>query len=160
MTHPSLGLAPRDTTAGDPAAAAAVDAARARLADRALEAAVAADPTIATRYEERALRRLLVDAGTLIETVSRSIASGDAGITRGWCETAVPVYRRHGVSMDDLATLAEGVREAVVATLNPDAAAHANAALDGAVEVFRWHRRLGGDTRPRNRILKAIYKGA
>jgi hypothetical protein len=25
---------------------------------------------------------------------------------------------------------------------------------------LKWHRRLGGDTRKRNRILKAIYKGA
>jgi hypothetical protein len=26
--------------------------------------------------------------------------------------------------------------------------------------VLKWHRRLGGDTRKRNRILAAIYKGA
>jgi len=26
--------------------------------------------------------------------------------------------------------------------------------------VLKWHRRLGGDMRKRNRILKAIYKGA
>jgi len=25
---------------------------------------------------------------------------------------------------------------------------------------LKWHRRIGGDTRKRNRILAAIYKGA
>ena len=35
----------------------------------------------------------------------------------------------------------------------------ADAALDAAIEVFRFHRRLAGDARKRNPILAAIYKG-
>jgi hypothetical protein len=44
--------------------------------------------------------------------------------------------------------------------LDPREQATANAALDTAIKVFRWHRRLAGDARKRNRILQAIYKGA
>ena len=36
----------------------------------------------------------------------------------------------------------------------------ADAALDEAIAVFSWHRRLAGDARKRNPILAAIYKGA
>jgi len=160
MSHPSLGLPPRDMTAGAPAAAAAVLAARDRLATRAFEAAVAADPSLKERHTEAALRRLLGDTGTLIESVSGSIASGDAGLTRGWAEMAVPVYRRHAVPMDDLATIANAIRSALESMLAPDVLPLANAALDGAIEVFHWHRRLGGDARKRNRLLHFIYKGA
>ena len=160
MSHPSLGLPPRDMTAGDPAAAAALHAGRARLAGRAFETAVAADPSLVQRHDQPALQRLLDDTATLIETVSRSVASGDPGLTRAWAEMAVPVYRRHRVSMDDLATIANAVGTVLDATLAPEAAAHASAAIAAAVDVYHWHRRLGGDARKRNRILHAIYKGA
>jgi hypothetical protein len=36
----------------------------------------------------------------------------------------------------------------------------ANAVIDAAIEGFRWHRRIAGDARKRNRLLQAIYKGA
>jgi hypothetical protein len=147
-------------TAGAPAAAAAVLAARDRLAARAFEAAVAADPSLTDRHGEAALRRLMGDTATLIETVARSIAAGDPGLVRAWAEMAVPVYRRHAVPMDDLATVANGVRSVLDAMLPTDADAHANAAIDAAVRVFRWYRRLGGDARKRNRLLAFIYKGA
>ena len=62
--------------------------------------------------------------------------------------------------MDDLTRFAEGFRAALQAVLGPVEQASANAALDAAIEVFRWHRRLAGDARRRNRILLAIYKGA
>jgi len=44
--------------------------------------------------------------------------------------------------------------------LGPEEQAPANDALDAAIEVFRWHRRLAGDARKRNKILEFIYKGA
>jgi hypothetical protein len=28
------------------------------------------------------------------------------------------------------------------------------------IDRFRWHRRIAGDARKRNRLLAAIYKGA
>ena len=35
-----------------------------------------------------------------------------------------------------------------------------HAAIDAANAVFKWHRRIAGDARKRNRLLQAIYKGA
>jgi len=147
-------------TAGAPAAAAAIEAARERLAARAFEVAVAADPSLKDRHDEAALRRLLRDTATIIEVVASAIASGDPGVVRSWADAAVPVYRRHAVPMDDLATIANGVRSVLDAALAPAAAAWSNAAIDAAIEVFRWNRRLGGDARKRNRLLAALYKGA
>jgi hypothetical protein len=81
-------------------------------------------------------------------------------MVRTWVDTAVPVYRRHAMPMDDLATIVNGSRVVLDATLPPAAAVHSNAAIDAAIEVLRWNRRLGGDARKRNRLLAAIYKGA
>ena len=33
-------------------------------------------------------------------------------------------------------------------------------AVTAMIDRFKWHRRLAGDGRKRNRILAAIYKGA
>ena len=30
---------------------------------------------------------------------------------------------------------------------------------DGAIEEFRWHRRLAGDARKKNAFLQFLYKG-
>jgi len=69
VSHPSLGLPPIQRTAGLPPAAARVDAARARLATRALEIAIDRDPTLRERYDEIGLRRLLRDTVALIDRV-------------------------------------------------------------------------------------------
>ena len=62
--------------------------------------------------------------------------------------------------MDDVTDLYEGLRIAVASTLTGEAATFADATLGEGIAVLKWHRRLGGDTRKRNRILAAIYKGA
>ena len=36
----------------------------------------------------------------------------------------------------------------------------AGLALDEAIAVFRWHRRLAGDARKKNAFLQWLYKGA
>jgi hypothetical protein len=160
VSHPSLGLPPRDLAAGRPASADAIRVARARLAARALEVAVGADPTIRTRYDDLGLRRLLHDAEVLLDQVATAAAAGDIRGVTGWAETVVPLFRRRSVPMDDLVALAEGCRRAIAATLVPGEDDTAQAAIDEAIRVFRWHRRLGGDARRRNRLLHAIYKGA
>ena len=160
MTHPSLGRPPRDLTAGRPSAAGAIQAARSRLAARALEIAVDRDPTIRARYDEIGLRRLLNDAEVLLGRVAVAVASDDPAVVASWAEQVPPVYRRRAVPMDDLVALADGCREAIEAILPPGDEAVAAAALEEAARVFRWHRRLGGDARRRNRLLHAIYKGA
>jgi hypothetical protein len=35
----------------------------------------------------------------------------------------------------------------------------ADRALDAAIEVYRWHRRLAGDARKKNALLQLLYKG-
>ncbi|MFZ5854597.1 MAG: hypothetical protein ACOYXS_08880 [Chloroflexota bacterium] len=160
MSHPALGLPPRDLDAGFPEAAARLQASRSRLSARALEAALAADPTLLERYDELGLRRLLHDAEVYLDQISRAVASADPDHGTHWAEMVHPVYRRRRVPLDDLVTLGEGLRLAIASVLSPAEQAIADRAIDGATLVFRKMRRLGGDARRRNPILAAIYKGA
>jgi len=160
VSHPSLGLAPPDLTAGYPVAADRLRQNRERLAGQALAIAVDRDPTLGDRHDELALRRLLRDAGVLVDRVALSVAGNDPHWTREWADWIAPILRRRKVPMDDLVSVAEGLRRAAYAVLTPAERLPADAALDEAVKVFRWYRRLAGDARKRNRILAAIYKGA
>jgi hypothetical protein len=160
VTHPSLGLPPPDSAAGFPAAADALLAARSRLAARAIEATLAADPTLGERHDAVALRNLRRDAGAVLEMVAKCLATGDLELARRWAEQVVPVLRRRAVPMDDLVAVANAIRSVVDAALPADAFSLASAALDAAIDVFRWHRRIGGDARRRNRLLAFLYKGA
>ncbi|HEU4572052.1 MAG TPA: hypothetical protein VFR93_05150, partial [Candidatus Limnocylindrales bacterium] len=137
-----------------------VRAARPRLAARALEIAVSLDPTLTDRYDELGLRRLQRDAETYLERIALAVAANDPSFASQWAEWVVPTYRRRKVPMDDLVTLSEGIRGAIPGVLAPYERPGADAALDAAIAVFRWHRRLGGDARRRNPILAAIYRGA
>jgi hypothetical protein len=160
VTHPSLGLPPPDLTAGHPAAAAAVRAARGRLAARALEFAVDADPTFRGRYSELALRELLADAGAFADRLADAIGSGDPSMTASWAEHLAPRYRKRNVPMDDVIGIAHGLRAAAANVVVPDALPALDAAIDPAVAAFRWHRRLAGDARKRHPVIAFIYKGA
>lgn len=159
MSHPSLGLPPQDMTAGLPEAAARIAAARERLAGRALEVALAATPSLGERYDEAGLRQLLRDAELLVDRVALSVGSGDPRFTRGYADMLSPQYRRRKVPLDDLIALCEGIRAALPGVLTPDERGSAGAALDAAIEVFRWHRRLAGDARKKNALLQFLYKG-
>jgi hypothetical protein len=130
------------------------------LAARALEIAVENDPTMRERYDEIGLRRLLRDAETLLEQVAACVASGDSAPIRSFADWVAPLYRRRSVPMDDLIQLAEGLRAAAATVLAGPELTAANAVIDAAIEGFRWHRRIAGDARKRNRLLQAIYKGA
>lgn len=160
VSHPSLGLPPRDLTAGYPEAAARIRSNAPRLAARALAVAMDADPTIRTRYDEAGQRHLLRDTELLAERVALSVAAGAANPAAEYAEMTAPVYRRRRVPMDDLVALCEGLRAALPGVLATDQLPTARAALDAAIEVYRWHRRLAGDARKRNRLLQFLYKGA
>lgn len=146
-------------TAGFPDAARRLQADRSRLAGRAVGIAIDLDPTIAERYDELGLRRLVRDAEVYIDAIAVSVASDDPAYARNWAETAAPVYRRRRVPMDDLVTLGEGIRRAIATVLAPVERVAADEALDEAGRRYHALRRLGGDARRRNRILAAIYKG-
>lgn len=159
MSHPTLGLPPRDLRAGFPDAARRLADDRLRYATRALEFVASEDPTLVERYDELGLRRLLNDAAVLADALAVALASADAEHLRHWADTSVAPYRRRRVPMDDLVALAEGLRRAIASTLAADERELADDALDRAIAVWRSARRLGGDARRRNRILAALYKG-
>jgi hypothetical protein len=159
VTHPSLGLPPRSLQAGFPDAAARLRANRAALAVRALEVAVDADPTLRTRYDDVGLRNLLRDAEVHVDRLALCVAGNDPFWLEHFADMTATVFRRRGVAMDDVVQLMEGLRVGARGVLAPEEMVPADAALDEAVRVYRWYRRLSGDARKRNRILDAIYKG-
>ena len=160
MSHPLHGARPVDRTAGFPAAARLLTADWERIAGSAITAAVERNPELPARLGEIGLRHLLRDGEVVLEKLAESLASGSTSPLRLFTEHATPTWRRRRISMDDVTDLYEGLRLAVPALLPSDAAPLADAALCDGIAVLRWHRRLGGDRRKRNRILAALYKGA
>jgi hypothetical protein len=160
VSHPSLGLPPVDRSGGLPPVAGRIDAGRDALAARALEIAIDRDPTLRDRFDEVGFRQLLRDTATLLDRVVEAVAQDDVEPARTFAEAVAPVYRRRKVPMDDLINLATSVREAIGALLPVADMPAVDAAVDAMIDRFKWHRRLAGDARKRNRILAAIYKGA
>jgi len=160
VSHPSLGLPPPPHPAELPVAAARLSAARDRLAMRALEIAIDRDPTIRDRYDEIGLRRLERDTAVLIDRAVEAIVDGDAERARIFGESVPTMYRRRAVPMDDLINLAESSRAAIGAMLPRADMPLVDGAIDALIERFRWNRRIAGDARKRNRLLRLLYKGA
>ena len=160
MSHPSLGLPPPNLSAGNPAAAAAIRSGGPRLRARALAAARDLDPTFADRHTALTQRMLLADLDAFADRLTTAIASGDPGAMATFADLVAVRYRKRKVGMGDLVTLCEGLRRSAVAVVEPDAVPAVDAAIDAAIEVFKWYRRLAGDARKRNPLLAFIYKGA
>ena len=159
VSHPSLGKPPRSLQAGYPDAAERLRAGRAALAVRALEVAVDADPTMRTRYDEAGLRNLLRDAEVHVDRLALCVAASDSHWLGHFADQTATVFRRRRVGMDDVVRLMDGLRAAVRGVLSADEMVPADEAIDEAVKVYRWYRRLSGDARRKNPILDAIYKG-
>lgn len=159
VSHPALGRPPRSLQAGSPDAAARLRTSRAALAARALQVALDADPTMRTRYDELGLRNLLRDAEVHVDRLAMCLAGGDSHWLKTFADQAATVFRRRRVGMDDVVRLMEGLRSAARGVLSADETAVADAALDEAVKVYRWYRRLSGDARKRNPILDKLYRG-
>jgi hypothetical protein len=160
VSHPSLGLPPRDLNAGDTAAAAALRRGGARLRARALEAALDLDPKIADRYSELVRAALLADLEAFVDRLVTALASGDPHAMATFADLVAVRYRKRKVSMDDVVTLCEGLRRAAAAVVGPASVPAVDAAIDEAIAVFKWHRRLAGDARKRHPLIAFIYKGA
>jgi hypothetical protein len=155
-----LGQPPRSLHAGFPDAAARLRSERGRLAARALEVAVDGDPTMHTRHTETSLRNLLKDAEVFIDRLALCVAGNDSHWLKEFADMSAPVFRRREVPLDDVIRLLEGIRAGARGVLSEAETVPADAALDEAVAVFRWYRRLAGDARKKNRLIAAIYKGA
>jgi hypothetical protein len=158
VSHPSLGRPPLDQTAGDPAAAAALRRSAGRLAARALEEAVAADPTLRERTDDLRLQRFLRDLETLLGKLA--VATGEPEVARAYAESTVPIFRRRTLSADDVINGLEGIRRAAAAVVAAPSMPAVDAAIDAMIEAYRWHRRLAGDGHRRNPVAAFIYKGA
>jgi hypothetical protein len=91
--------------------------------------------------------------------VARSLETGDVAATREYAEWTAPLYRRRRVPLDDLIRLCEGLRAAFPTVLAPGELPDASAALDAAIAVYKWHRRIAGDARKKNALLQLLYKG-
>ena len=160
VSHPTLGHPPRSLSAGFPDAAARLRGQRSRLAARALEVAVDGDPTFRDRYDETALRSLLLDTEVFVDRLAQCVAGNDPHWLKEFADQTATVFRRRKVAMDDVVRLLEALRAGARSTLSEAEAVPADEAIDEAVKVFRWYRRLAGDARRKNPLVTAIYKGA
>jgi hypothetical protein len=160
VSHPSLGLPPPDLSAGDPAAAAALRRGGPRLRARAFAAALDIDPTMADRHDELVRSALLADLEAFVDRLITAIASADPHAMATFADLVAVRYRKRRIPMDDIVTLCEGLRRAAAAAVEPSAVPVVDEAIDEAITVFKWHRRLAGDARKRNPFLAFIYKGA
>jgi len=160
MSHPLHGARPLDRTAGFPSVVAPLTAQWEQLAGRAIVAAVERNPELRDRVGDLGLRHLMRDAQVVLEKLAESVASGSITPLKSFTEHGTPTWRRRRISMDDVTDLYEGLRIAVATVLAGEAAEFADRALLEGIAVLKWHRRLGGDMRKRNRILAALYKGA
>ena len=160
MSHPSLGLPPRDHRAGDPASAAALRRGGARFRTRAFAAALDLDPTLADRHTELERQALLSDLEAFVDRLATAVSTDHPHAMAMFADLVAVRYRKRKVPMDDLITLCNGLRRAAASVVEPIAMAPIDAGLDEAIAVFKWHRRLAGDARKRNAFLAFIYKGA
>jgi hypothetical protein len=159
VSHPSLGLAPRSLQVGFPDAADRLRAQRVPLAARALEVAIDADPTIRARFDDAALRGLLKDTQVHVDRLALCVAGNDSHWLKEFADQTAPVFRRREVPMDDVCRILEGLRTGARGVLSEEEMVPADAALDEAVTVYRWYRRLSGDARKKNPIIEKLYRG-
>jgi hypothetical protein len=160
VSHPSLGLPPPATATAWADVARHIRENAPQLAARALAVAIDRDPTLRERYDEIGLRERLHDAELLAERIATAVAEDDPSVAGEYADWTSPMYRRKRVPLDDLINLCEGLRAAIAGASAPSVAAAADAAIDAAIAQYKWHRRLAGDARKRNRLLQFIYKGA
>jgi hypothetical protein len=160
VSHPSLGLPPPATTTAWSDVARHIRDGAPQLAARGLAVAMDRDPTLRERYDDIGLRERLRDAELLAERIAAAVAEDDPGVAGEYADWTSPMYRRKRVPLDDLINLCEGLRAAIAGASAPSVAAAADAAIDAAIAQYKWHRRIAGDARKRNRLLQFIYKGA
>jgi len=153
-------MPPRDLHAGDRAAAAAIRAAGARLRARALAAALDIDPTMKDRHDDIVLQALESDLQAFVDRLIIAVSSGDPSAMANFADLVAVRYRKRKVSMDDVMTLCEGLRRTASSVVDPAAQPTIDEAIDQAIAVFKWNRRLAGDARKRNPLIAFIYRGA
>lgn len=112
------------------------------------------------RHDELVRQALLADLQAFVDRLVVAVSSGDPHAMATFADLVAVRYRKRRVSMDDVVTLCEGLRRAAASVVAPAAQPAIDAAIDEAITVFKWHRRLAGDARKRNPLLAFIYRGA
>lgn len=131
-----------------------------RLRTRALEAALDLDPSMRDRHDELVRQALHADLQAFVDRLVIAVSSGDPTAMANFADLVAVRYRKRKISMDDLVTLCEGLRRAAGSVVDPGAQPSIDAAIDQAIAVFTWHRRIAGDARKRHPLLAFIYRGA
>jgi hypothetical protein len=147
-------------SAGDAVAAAALRSGGARLRGRALAAAIEMNPTMRDRHPEVVIQALLSDLEAFHDRLVVAVSSADPHTMANFADLVAVRYRKRKIPMDDVISLCEGLRRAAAAVVEPDAVAVVDEAIDEAIAVFKWYRRLAGDARKRHPLLAFLYKGA
>jgi hypothetical protein len=146
--------------AGDATAAAALRSGGLRFRTRALAAALELNPTMKERHPEVVMQALLADLEAFHDRLIVAVASADPHAMATFADLIAVRYRKRKIPMDDVISLCEGLRRAAAAVVEPAAVPVIDAAIDEAIGVFKWNRRLAGDARKRNPLLSFLYKGA
>jgi antitoxin (DNA-binding transcriptional repressor) of toxin-antitoxin stability system len=159
MPHPTLGLPPRDVTAGLPEAAARLRTNRNRIARLSLQTTVRDADGFAARYDEDMLRLFLRDLEQHVDQLARALETGEDYYVTSYGEWLVPIYRRRKVPMADFLALLAGLQAAAATVMTPDEKLASDALFRRWVTVLRGHQRLAGDHKG-NSVLRFFWKGA
>jgi hypothetical protein len=147
-----------ETGPGFPRGAAEIRAHWRRLREIAFAEALARDPTLQTRYDERMLRLFYRDYEGHFTQLARALESGSDEVVRLYGEWLVPLLRRRRVPTADFVTLIAAMAPAARSVLTPEE----DAALQGIIERWiarqRRARKIPGDRR-RNPLLRFFWKG-
>lgn len=159
MPHPSLGHAPHDVTAGQPAAAARLRASAGRIARLALQSTVRDAQGFAERYDEDTLRLFLRDLEQHVRQLARALETGEDYYVERYAEWLVPIYRRRHVPMADVMAILAGLQSAAATVMTPDEKKFADGLFERWAATLKKHQRLAGDHKG-NSIIRFFWKGA
>jgi len=112
------------------------------------------------RHAEVVIQALLADLEAFQDRLVVAVASADPHAMATFADLVAVRYRKRKIPMDDVISLCEGLRRAAAAVVEPGAVPVVDEAIDEAIAVFKWNRRLAGDARKRNPLLAFLYKGA
>jgi hypothetical protein len=118
------------------------------------------DPTLRDRHTDLTRQALLADLEAFVDKLVTAVASDDPRVMATFADLVAVRYRKRKIAMDDVITLCEGLRRAAAAVVELGSLPAIDSAIDEAIAVFRWHRRLAGDARKRHPLIAFIYKGA
>ena len=118
------------------------------------------NPTMRERHADVVIQALASDLEAFLDRLIVAVSSGDPHAMATFADLVAVRYRKRKVPMDDVISLCEGLRRAATAVVESGAVPIVDEAIDEAIAVFKWNRRLAGDARKRNPLLRFIYKGA